>query len=314
MIRQGSAKLLIVGLVSVAFGIAVLVANAPERAGSIAEELAEASSVLPENEGRLVVVSGTPELADGGVVVDEEANLRVENALFYSRVPYQKVYVERSRKVVISEGEDKQSTADDETEIQHYVAKDWILASQDRDQTVFGTFESFENPPSINLEPYYGSGELRLAGFTINSSDVSRYIQTKNHSFTQQELQAACGEYITRSELDLQAVTNDDGDGMLSNGDEIGDVHVLFSYSTLEGAEPVTVVGRQVGNELVLEENGLVSSSEQVWPGVVSKEELVASMATEDASSRGIGIGALVLAGLLFLASIDWGNLVSKRR
>ena len=76
-----SWKALIAGLIIAGFGVAMLLANKPERAQSVADELVEATSVLPENEGKLVMVSGTPELVDGGKLVDEETGLKVENAL-----------------------------------------------------------------------------------------------------------------------------------------------------------------------------------------------------------------------------------------
>ena len=83
-------KLLIASIVIVALGIAMALANSEDRAKKVAGELVEASSVEPQNEGKLVIISGTPELADGGVIVDEETGLQVSNAISYSRVPYQK--------------------------------------------------------------------------------------------------------------------------------------------------------------------------------------------------------------------------------
>ena len=53
-------KLLIAGVLVMAFGLAMFSANRAERVGEVADELVEASAVLPENEGKLVIVSGTP--------------------------------------------------------------------------------------------------------------------------------------------------------------------------------------------------------------------------------------------------------------
>lgn len=90
---------------------------------------------------------------------------------------------------------------------------------------------------------------------------------------------------------------------MLSSGDDIGDVRVTFSYTTLEGAEPVTVIGRQRGDKLVFEENDLVSESEHTRPGTVSKEEFVASLAAEDKRSSIIGIVVLVVGVVITVLS-----------
>lgn len=306
MIR--SVKALIIGLVIAGFGIAILFANKPERTQSIADELVEVTTVLPENEGKLVMVSGTPRLADGGVIVDKDTGLRVENALYYSRIPYQKVYALRQREVVVDKGEDKISTIDDKKETEYYVAETWINADQKRDAVISRTSVRYENPPALHMSAYHASGDLRVSDFSISYPDVSDYVQGENGSFTQEELADACGTYIIRSEIDLKAVTSEYGHGMLSSGDDIGDVHVTFSYTTLAGAEPVTIVGRQRGNRLVLEEDDLVSESEGVQAGSVSKDEFVASLATEDASSRRIGIIGIVLGIAVVLLSFNWGR------
>lgn len=307
-----SIKVLIAGLAIVAFGIAVLLSNGAERAEKVADELVQASAVSPENEGKLVIVSGTPELVNGGVIVDEEAGLRVENAIHYSRVPYQQVYALEKREVVVDRGEDKLSKDDDKTKTEYYVVRTWINADQKRDAVISATSGQYENPPAIPLSAYHASGDLRLSGFQISSSDVFDYIHTKIAGFTKEELNEACGSYITRSEIGLRAVTDEDGDGVLSSGDEIGDVHVLFSYETLEGADPVTLIGRQRGDKVVFEDDDPISDSEHVQPGVVSKEEFVDLITAEDASSRRIGIIAVVIGAIVLLLSLDWRAIIGN--
>ena len=296
--------LFIASLACIGFGAAILFANNGDRAKDIAAELVEATEVLPENEGKLVIVSGTPQLANGGGVVDEEAGLRAENVVFYSRMPFQKVYAKESEEVVVDKGDDLQSKTDDKKKTRYYVAEEWILADQDRDAVVSGVSGRYENPAPLKyLSSYHTSGDLRLSGFKISAADVSRYITTEKGWFTQEELAEACGHYITRSELDLHATTGELGRGMLSSGDEVGDVHVTISYDTLARAEEVTLVGRQRGDELVLEDEDLVTESEQVQQGAVSKDEFVESLTSEDSSSRIFGIGFLAVgAVLLFLA------------
>ena len=306
MIRYGRGKLLIIGIILLAFGIAILAANRPERAGGIAGELVETSAVSPENEGRLVIVSGTPQLAGGGIIIDAEAGLQVENTVFYSRMPMQKVYVRKSRQVVVDKGEDKISPNDDITETEYYVVLDWIPADTERDAVVNGSYGSYENPPKISLSAFHATGDLRIAGFKISPADVFGYITTKEAGFTQEELGEACGGYIRKSEINLRAVADESGYGMLSSGDEIGDVHVNFTYETLEGADPVTVIGRQRGDQIVFEEDDAVSQSEHIRPGIVSREEFLASITAEDASSRKYGIAGIVLGAVLILLSINW--------
>ncbi|MBR3313639.1 MAG: hypothetical protein IKG18_05810 [Atopobiaceae bacterium] len=301
------AKLLIASVIVMVFGLAMFSANRPERIGGVADELVEASAVLPENEGKLVIVSGTPQLVDGGVIVDEEAGLRVENAVDYLRLPLQKVYRLKSREVVVDKGEDKVSEVDDVKRTEYYVAKEWVIASQQRDAVIDRTTVRYENPSPVNMDVFTASGDLRVAGFAVSYADVSRYITTNECRFTQQELAAACGPFITRSELDLKVV-DENGVGILSSGDEVGDVQVRFSYDTLESAEPVTLVGRQRGDRIVLEEEEHLSDAEHVQPGIVSREEFLDAISAEDASSRGYGVGFCALGAILFLASLNLGR------
>ena len=300
-------KLLIAGVLVMAFGLAMFSANRAERVGEVADELVEASAVLPENEGKLVIVSGTPQLMDGGVIVDEEAGLRVENAVDYLRLPLQKVYRLKSREVVVDKGEDKVSEADDVKRTEYYVAQGWIVANQQRDDVIDRTTARYENPAPVSMEVYAASGDLRVAGFAVSSADVSDYVTTKERRFSQQEPADACGLFITRSELDLRAV-DEDGVGILSTGDEVGDVQVRLSYDTLEGAEPVTLVGRQRGDSIALEEEDQLSDAEHVQPGLVSREEFLDAISAEDSSSRWYGVGFLVLGAVLFLVSLNLGG------
>ena len=314
MIRTGGWKLIIVSAVILAFSIAILAANRPERAGGIADELIEVTAVSPENEGRLVIVSGTPQLVEGGVIVDEEAGLRADNAVYYSRVPYQKVYVLESRQVVVDQGEDRFSTVDDVRETEYYVVQDWIHANHQRDAVITNTARRYENPPAIDMDAFYAANDLVISGFRVEPSKLSRHIQTVAGGFTREALEQACGEYIRGSGVELRTAVDSKGYGMLSSGDEIGDVHVLIAYETLEGAEPVTVVGRQRGDRIEFEEDGAVSEAEQVRPGVISREAFLDSITSEDASSRIYGIVGLALGAILFLLSLDWRKWMKPKK
>ena len=299
-------KLLIASIAIVALGIAMVLANSAGRAKKVADELVEASAVEPQNEGKLVIVSGTPALADGGVIVDEETGLQVSNAISYSRVPYQKVYKEESREVVVDRGEDKLGDYDDKTRTEQHVVEAWINADSSREPYFSGDGARHENPKPVNLPAYHKMGDLRLAGFKISAGDVSPYLHCSTGAFTPEELSATCGEYIVRSELDLKAVERKDGGGMLSTGGDIGDVQVLFSYQKLDGADPVTLIGRQQGDELVLAEDDVVSELERVQAGTVSREEFLDSITSEDSSSRMIGIGFIVAGAILAVFSLGF--------
>ncbi len=307
---KGRWILLIVGIVILGFSIAIMSANREGRAAEIGNELIETTEVLPENEGKLVIVSGIPTLSDGGVIADKEAGLQVENAVYYSRVPYQKVYEEEERKVIVDEGEDKYSPVDDVVEYEYYVVKTWIPASADREAVIVNSGTKYENPPAVNMKSLYASGALSIGSFRVSPADVSDYLVREERGFTPDELLESCGEYVRNSGIDFWVDENQYGDGMLSNGDDIGSVHVVFSYETLEGAKPVTVIGRQRGNQLVLEEDGPVSEAEQVQAGLISKEQFLASITAEDASSRTIGVVGIVLGAVLSVFAVGGEKLL----
>ena len=304
--RKGRRIAFILSLVILFFGIATLYANRSERTNHIADELIEATDVSPDNEGKLVIVSGTPQLPENEIIVDKETSMQLKNAVYYQRVPYQKVYVRKKRTVVVDKGEDKFSTVDDVKKTEYYVVKDWINADRKRDAVVSNSFKRYKNPPAINMSAYYASAYLHIAGFRIRPNDITDCIKTKKGGFPQEVLKKECSGYIRKSEVNLQAVTDEKGHGMLSNGDDIGAVHVIFSYETLESTEPVTVIGRQRGDKIVFEDEDLVSEAERVQHGIISREKFLSSITSEDTTSRKFGIGYLVLGVILFLLSIDW--------
>lgn len=293
-------KGLIIGAAIAGFGIAILNANQAERSDKIEAALVETNAVLPENEGKIVLVSGTPFLENDGLLADGECGFQVTNALLYRRVPYQKVYAvheERVKKVV---------SGDEYYETRKYVVKDWILANRERDPVVsvswIGT--KYENPPAVNLKPFVTKNPLHLGEFTISAhKNIAKFITTETRGFPPEELEKNCGEYIKNSGLDLKVTKNKDGFGMLSNGSDIGDVCVNFSYETLEGAEPITVVGKQIGNTVVFDEEQGLSDEEHILEGTMSKEEFITSIRSEDRTSRKIGYG-MIAAGLLMVAAV----------
>ena len=281
-------------------------ANSNDRAGAIAKEIVEAASVDPQNEGKLVMVFGTPELADGGVLADEETDLTVKNALYYGRIPMQKVYAERTREVVVDKGEDKVSAVDDVTKTEHYVVETWINADQSRAEVIDSTAVRYENPKPVNLSAYHKTGDLRVAGFKVSTAEVIEALTSSNHGFTPDELAKSCGEYITRSELPLVPTVNENGNGILSTGNDIGDVQVSFTYETLDSAEAVTIIGRQKGDTLTLEDDDVVSMSEHVHLGKLTKDEFLSDISDSDATDRKIAIGFIVVGAVLLIFSLGF--------
>ncbi len=295
MLKKYRRIIIIINVILLPFNIAILNANKPSRTAGIAEALMETNVVLPENEGKLVMVSGTPTLENDGTIIDEEAGLQVTNAVMYTRQPYQLVYVLKKEEVVVDKGEDKLSDVDDKKELRIYVASDWIFADEKRKEIIRYGLKKYKNPPAIDMSHLYASNDMRIGEFLCSATDIS-YKKTKEAYFTKEELEKNCKEYIKNTGLNLKVI--EDGDlkrGKLSSGNKIGDVKVLISYTTLESVEPVTIVGRQSGNTIVIDEAEGVNTQEHVLRGIVSKEEYVAFISREDAQSRKIAIVSIVV-------------------
>ena len=89
--REHKLVVRIIGEFLIFAGISVMFAYGENRVADIEKNLVETKEVSPENEGRIVIVSGTPYLENDGLLVDEVANLQVNNAISYYRQPLQKV-------------------------------------------------------------------------------------------------------------------------------------------------------------------------------------------------------------------------------
>lgn len=293
------------------FGIAVMFANTEGRVENIANILVETKEVLPENEGKLVIVSGTPSIENDGVIVDEEANLQVKNAYFYRRIPLQLAYVKKPKEIVIDKGKDLNSTLDDKTEKIDYVETEWIPASAERENKLSDKYGEYENPPKVDLSSFYKNNYLCIGNFKIDSTDVHveilKHVETKEHGFTKEVLKKNCQDYIKTLGNDFKVVSQGYKDyAMISNGDEIGDIHVKFSYGTLESMKPITVIGRQKGDKIVSEDKDDLSISEQVYDKILSKDEYIKGLSSEDADSRSIGFNSILIGVIGLLLTLKF--------
>lgn len=298
--REKRILIRIICAVFILMGVSMRAAYSEDRVSSIKENLIETDEVLPENEGKLVMISGVPTVEDGGIVEDEELGLSAENVLSYTRMPYQKVYIEVEEKIV-DKGKDKIKSYDDKITYKRYVSTDWIYSNGERESSVGDWKKSYENPDPVNMSSYVNTFDLQLGEFTFSSTKASDYIHSDMYKgFSEEELKEneKCREYINNSEIPLEVTTDGNGNGMLSSGDNVGDIHVVISYNEVESIDPVTIIGVQVGNRIEFDEKDELDFGENIMEGELSKEEYLEKLRGSDKESRGYGTGFMV-AGII---------------
>ena len=140
-----------------------------------------------------------------------------------------------------------------------------------------------------------------------DSTKLLEHAETKEHGFTTEEIENNCKDYISNLVMNLKVVPKDSNNfAMLSNGDEIGNIHVEFYYGTLENIKPLTVIGRQEGNKIVFDEKEKLSDSEHVYDRILSKAEFIKEISDEDTESRGIGFGSLIIGVVGILLTLSF--------
>ena len=294
-------------------GISIIFAYGEERVENIANNLVETREVLPENEGKLIFISGTPTIENDGVIIDKEANLQVKNAIDYDRRVLQHVYVEKSKEV-IDKGKDKVSTHDDKKETVYYVEHEYIYANSDREDEISNGGHVYKNPPKVDLNGYFKINNLCFGEFKLKDDvDVLKYAETKLRGFTEEEIKKNCQDYIASLGADFKVLPREKNEyAYISNGDELGDIHVAFYYTTLESIKPLTVIGRQEGNSLIFDNAFDLAKQEHVYEGILSKDDYIKMLSKDDTSTRKGGTIALVIGVIGILSTLGGKGFKKK--
>ena len=295
-------------------GISVKTAYSEQRTEDIANNLVETREVLPENEGKLIFISGTPTIENDGVIIDKEANLQVKNAIEYDRRVLQHVYVEKSKEVVIDKGEDKVSTHDDKKKTVYYVEHEYIPAAADREDEISNGGHVYKNPPKVDLNGYFKMNNLCFGEFKLKDDvDVLKYAETKLRGFTEEEINKNCQDYIASLGADFKVLPRENNEyAYISNGDELGNIHVAFYYTTLESIKPVTVIGKQEGNSIIFDNSYDLEKKEHVYEGILSKDDFINKLSKGDASARKGGTIALVIGVIGILSTLGGKGFKGK--
>ena len=273
------------------------------RLDKVENELVETKSVLPENEGKLVIVSGTPTLENGGVIVDKEAGLQVKNAIYYYRRPYQNIYVEKSKEVVEKIKDKKTGDYYTKTKVKTSIEREWVLSTEKRDKWI----SVYENPPAINLSSYYSKNDLKIGEFLFDSLELAsstKYVEAESRGFTKEELDNNCKEYIKKVGMNLKTVNNGKFSS-LSNGSKIGDIRIEFYYQVLKKTNPITIVGRQEGNRIVTDNKEGLQQNEHIKEGIVSKDEYLKWLTSEESELKKISTILVVIAIIGILLTLS---------
>jgi hypothetical protein len=288
------------------FGISVLIANSKERTDKITGRLIETKSVSPENEGKLIIVSGTPTLANDGVIVDKEMGFQVNNAISYTRMPYQKIYLEEKKEVIYKVKDKDTNKYREEKKIEVTIEKAWVSLNRERKKKLFSGTKVYTNPPvPNNIDYYIARNDMCIGEFIFTpSSKILELAEIKSNRFPKEELD----NYANKLGMDLKTVELKNGYYMLKNGDDIGSIKIHFSYDTLVNMKPITIIGRQEGNRIVFDEKNGIEGDEYFQDRIVSKNEYLKSISSEDASSRKIGFNFTMVGIIGILLTISFKN------
>ncbi len=281
-------------LISIFFGYSYHV-NSPERANKLNELIVETDGKVDSaNEGKLVLFSGKPELANDGVLVDKDLGVKAENAEYLYRTLYQKMFVVEEREVIVDE-HDKNDPNDDETKIEKHLMRSWEPASSDRKETIRMHGKKYHNPKKPTIKSGYFSNPLMIGDYKLHSNQIKEGVTSETVYFSAQELNSFCKDYLNNSKYPFKVVENDQKDGFLQTGSEIGDLTYDISYQKITATETVTVIGKQVEDRIEAYD---LDGFDQFYcyKGNVSKEEFVAFQAKADSGDRKV---CLIIIGIM---------------
>ena len=274
------------------------VKNSPKHADYLDEIMVETDGkILPENEGKLVLVSGTPYIANDGIVVDEEYGIELRRALSYERNPRQLVY-ELKKETTVDEG-DPNDIYDDKTTTRYYIGTTWITATAERDKVVEYGGKKKENPRPAKLESYYAGNPLMIGEFEVKASDFAKTVKTETIFFSKEQLERDCKEWMESNRIyDFTVEETTAGNGFITTGNDIGDIRIWIDYNVVTDSKPSTIIGKQVGNAIEAYGEGL-DEEYHVLQGIVTKEEYISELKKTDAGDRKACVVVIVIFSLI---------------
>ena len=222
--------------------------------------------------------------------------------------------LEIPRDYIVDKGEDKVSTHDDKKETVYYVEHEYIYANSDREDEISNGGHVYKNPPKVDLNGYFKMNNLCFGEFKLKDDvDVLKYAETKLRGFTEEEINKNCQDYIASLGADFKVLPREKNEyAYISNGDELGNIHVAFYYTTLESIKPVTVIGKQEGNSLIFDNTFDLAKQEHVYEGILSKDDYIKMLSKDDTSTRKGGTIALVIGVIGILSTLGGKGFKKK--
>lgn len=301
----GGAIILVCLIIIIIFAISLNV-NSKDRVKELREQIIESDGrILPENEGKLIIISGVPQINNNGRICDEEYSINLENVITYDRTAIQKIYFIDEETTVRKN--DINDPYDDETETRRFISKKWINANASRDKVVKLGLDKYKNPDAVDFRSMHDSNTFSVGEFKLDYTVLREVINTERKHFKPSELANMCEGWIKyNSEYNFKVKSKNEDEGYLTTGDDIGDIHVNFSYDAFVSAEPVTIIGKQQGNTIVMDGEGFKEEF-HVIKGEITKEQFLKDREAEDAGDRKACIiiisimSAIILGVLIFI-------------
>lgn len=270
--------------------------NGAQHADTLKELLVETDGkVLPENEGKLVLITGTPGIENEGLLQDEEMGITVENAVSYSRIPYERIYVIETTTTTLEH--DLNDPNDDEVRVNKYLTDAWEDIDTDWPAQLKYEGKVYQNPEKKDYRSYYVKNKVCLGEYRIEADLLKPMIQTTPQVVSAEQLMASTREWIKQQKETpaFQVETVSNGGGRLSNGDDFGSIRIVCEYETLDEPALMTVIGKQVGASV---ENYELNGFDEyyLYAGAVTKEEFIDLIMEEDGNDRVACVWVMVIS------------------
>jgi len=277
--------------------------NTEEHAATLEDLLVVTDGTIkPENEGKLVLATGTPYIENDGILRDEEMGITVENAVSYSRVPYEKIYYIEVTTTVLKH--DLNDPNDDETKVNKRLTTVWEDMDEEWPMQLKHDGKTYQNPEKLDYHSFYANNYLLVGDFKLLPNQFGSVVQTKPFTISEDQLLSSTKDWLdsaTGQGFTVERLSN--GGGRLSNGDAIGSVHIACEYSVLDKTAPLTVIGKQEGDRIVTYDlNGF--DEFYVYSGEITKEDFINDVSETDSGDRTACVIVMVISVLVIVGCL----------
>ncbi|MDO4459189.1 MAG: hypothetical protein Q4C42_03745, partial [Clostridia bacterium] len=267
--------------------------------------------VLPENEGKLVIVSGKPEPQEQKTLFDDDFGVSVDGAYCLDREIFQKRYhIEEEKEEYVTFDKDKNR------EVSYTYTKNlvssWDPIGGDFEDKVYYKGDYYYNEPRPDITCKNSYNPINIGEFEFNIHSFGSIV---NYETIYPEVSDISGGYLD-SIGEYHVAERSNGGGYFSTGDSIGDIHVMISAHVYDDEFPViTRIGMQKDNRIVAYDNFRLTGIDEIIEGELTREEYLAGYSESMSKNRTLNIVFICIwcAGIVFF-TIRLIKSIKKRK